>query len=124
MTYCRHQLLGAIGGTDFPNVNNYFRIALGRQYSSGGTEVDPININTSSGNVPELSIYNENPTLSGTAKVIDKWHTKNNGDMNSFNKEGAVVIAPQGSIELSYVGDKTSGRIYSRLSFLMMEDHS
>ena len=124
VTYIRHQILDAGGGTLFPNSSNYFRIALGRNYSSGGTMVSPININTSSANSAAATAYNDNPVLTGTAKEIDRWYTKENGDMNVFNKEGAVILGNNGTLELSYVGDQTSGIIYSRISFIMMKRES
>ena len=43
--------------------------------------------------------------------------------MNAFNKEGSIVLGQNGTLELSYVGDKTSGTLYTRLSFIMMEKH-
>jgi hypothetical protein len=123
ITYCRHQIIDSSGGTSFPNINNYYSIALGRTYSSGGTTTIPINLNTTSGNAAEVTVYTDNPTLTGTESEIDRWHTKANGDMNTFNKEGSIVIGQNGTLELSYIGNQTSGTIYTRLSFLMMAKH-
>lgn len=120
VTYVRHQILDNDGGTVFPNASNYFRIALGRTYSSGGTISNPININTSSANTPIITAYTNNPILEGNAQEIDRWHTKEEGDMSVFNKEGAVILGQNGTLELSYVGDQTSGIIFSRISFIMM----
>ncbi len=119
VTYIRHQIIGAAGGTEFPNASNYYRIAIGRTYASGGSAVTPINVFAGSGNEAEATVYNSDPTLAGTASEIDRWYTKANGDMNSFNKEGAVILPPQQTMELSYVGDRTSGTLYTRLSFIM-----
>ncbi|MCK5763374.1 MAG: hypothetical protein KAH05_04575 [Clostridiales bacterium] len=120
VTYIRHQVIGSSGGTDFPNVSNYFKISLGGKYLSGGDDAVPINVNTSSGQEPILSAYVNNPTVTGDTKEIDRWYTKGDGDMNSFNKEGAVILGNGGAIDLSYVGDKSSGTIYTRISFIMM----
>lgn len=119
VTHIRHQVLDNSGGTAFPNSSNYLRIALGRIYDSGGVEVMPTNINTNSGNNADVTIFNGNATLSGTATVIDRWYTKAAGDMYEFNKEGSLIIGIGDTLELSYVGDQTAGVVYSRLSFLM-----
>lgn len=121
VTYIRHQIVDQSGGTAIPNASNYFRVALGRTYSSGGSAATPVNANEGSSNSADVTAYEGAPTLAGTAKEIDRWHTQAEGDMNRFNKEGAVIIEQGKSIELAYVGDQTSGIIYSRLSFFMEE---
>ena len=72
ITYMRHQVINSSGGTAFPNESNYFRLALGREYVSDGSAVIPINIFAGSGNVAEITVYQGNPTLTGTAQEIDK----------------------------------------------------
>lgn len=117
VTYFRHQIVGASGGSSFPNVNNYFSVGLGGVYSSGGSAAIPVNVASGSGNTADVSAYEGNPTLSGIIKEIDRWYTKANGDMNTFSKEGSVIILPGRSIQFSYIGDQTAGILYSRLSF-------
>lgn len=119
ITYVRHQVLDQAGGAAFPNASNYFQIALERTYASGGSTSTPVNIFVGSGNTPEVTVYQGAPTLAGTAMEIDRYYTKAEGDMNTFNKEGALVIPPNKTVEFSYVGDQTSGTIYTRVSFLM-----
>jgi len=119
VTYLRHQVVGATGGTSFPNTSNYFTIGLGRTYSSGGSLVTPVNVFGGSGNTAEVTAYQADPTLAGTAQEIDRWYTKSDGDMNTFNKEGALIIPPNQTMEVSYVGDRTGGTIYTRVSFIM-----
>lgn len=119
VTYIRHQIVDHAGGTAFPNASNYFRVALGRTYSSGGSAATSVNVFTGSGNSAEITAYQGAPTLTGSASEIDRWYTKAEADMNAFNKEGALIIPPNQTIELAYVGDQTSGTIYSRMSFLM-----
>ena len=121
VTFVRHQIIGASGGTSFPNVGNYFRISFGTTYSSGGTESTPVNVNNGSGNLANVTVYGGNPTVTGTPVEIDRWYTKSDGDMNTFNKEGSVILQPGQSLEFAYVGDQTSGTMYSRVSFLMKE---
>lgn len=121
ITYLRHQLVGASGGTAFPNSSNYFSVRLGRTYVSGGSAATAVNVNAGSGNEADITAYQDNPTLTGTANEIDRWYTKADGDMNTFNKEGSVVIPPSSTFEISYVGDQTGGTIYARVSFIMEE---
>lgn len=121
VTYIRHQIVSPAGGTTIPNTSNYFRMAFGRERQSGGAAVTPINVNNGSGVEAEVEAYQSSPTLTGTASEIDRWYTKADGDMNTFSKEGAVLVNPGRTIEFSYVGDQTSGLLYARLSFLMVE---
>jgi hypothetical protein len=121
ISYIRHQVIDAAGGTAFPNASNYFKLALGRTYSSGGSAKSPVNVYSGSGNDADITAYEGAPTLAGTANEIDRWYTKAEGDMNAFNKEGALIIPPNQTVELSYVGDQTSGILYTRVSFYMEE---
>jgi hypothetical protein len=121
VTYIRHQIIDAAGGTAFPNASNYYRIACGRKYASGGTIVEPANLFVGSGNISNVIVYEGAPVLTGTAIEIDRHYTKAAGDMNTFNKEGSLIVPPNQTIELSYVGDQTSGILYTRMSFAMEE---
>lgn len=121
ITYIRHQVLNpseTLPSNADPETGEFFRIAFGRTYSSGGAETLPVNIFRGSGNLAEVEFHCGNPTLSGIAVEIDRWYTQSDTDMNVFNKEGSVVIGPNQTIELSYVS-KGTGHLYSRLSFLM-----
>ena len=122
ITYIRHQIVGATNGTAFPNTSNYFSVRIGREYASGGTLETPVNVFAGSARTANITVYSENPTLTGTATEIDRWYTKANGDMHTFSKEGSLIIPPGQSIEFSYVGDHSDGIIYSRVSFVMDAD--
>jgi len=117
VNYIRHQIVTASGGTSFPNDDNYLSIGLNRTYASGGSSVTAANVYGNSGNISQTICYDSNPTLTGTVREIDRWYTKAAGDMNVFDKEGSIILPPNGTLELSYVGDKTSGTVYSRVSF-------
>lgn len=121
VTYIRHQIVDESGGTALPNASNYFRIAMDRTYSSGGSTATPVNVNAASGNSADVTVYQGAPTLAGTAAEIDRWYTKAEADMNTFNKEGAVILGQDDTLELSYVGDQTGGTLYCRLSFVMQD---
>ena len=119
VTYLRHQVIDQAGGTAIPSILSYMRVAFDRTVSSGGSSATPVNMNTGSGNTAEVTATQANPTLTGTAAEWDRWYTKAEGDMNTWNKEGAVIVAPNGTLELSYVTDHTSGTVFTRMSFLM-----
>lgn len=121
VTYIRHQVVGNSGGTAIPNLSNYFRVAFGRTYDTGGSVATPVNVHVGSGVPAEVTAYQGDPTLTGTAVQVDKWYTKAEADMNVFVKEGAILLAPGKTLELSYVGDQTAGLLYTRTSFLMWE---
>lgn len=130
ITYIRHQMIASTGTfPSTPTNSNYFRLGFGRKYSSGGSLVTPagsngneyiiVNVNEGSGNTAEIVAYANNPTLTGTLKEIDRWYTKANGDMNTFNKEGSVIIKPGNTMEAGYVSSDVTGSLYVRISFLM-----
>lgn len=119
ITYIRHQIVDQASGTAFPNASCYFAIRYGTDYSSGGTTATPVNMHIGSSKVAGVTCYQTNPTLSGTAVEIDRWYTKAEGDMNTFNKEGALILKPGQSLDLAYIGDHTSGIVYTRLSFIL-----
>lgn len=119
LTYIRHQIIDQAGGTGFPNVDNYFRMAFKRIRTAGtGNLLTPVNLFVGSGNTAEIEAYSE-PTLTGTAAEVDRWYTQSEGDMNTLNKQGSVIVSPNNTIEVAYVGDQTSGSVYMRLSFIM-----
>ncbi|NOR58424.1 MAG: hypothetical protein GQ474_07875 [Sulfurimonas sp.] len=122
ITYLRHQIVDAAGGTAFPNASNYFTLGFNRTYSTGGTLAVPVNTNSGSVTTSQATVYEGNPTLSGTAKELDRWYTKADGDMNTFNKDGALILRPNQTMELSYVGDHTSGLLYTRLSYVLVSN--
>lgn len=123
-SFIRFQAVDMSGGTAFPNVNNYFSASFGRVYSSGGTTVSPINILSGSGNSANVTVYKNGPTLTGTATEFDRWYVHEDGQMKKWNKQGALIIPVNKTMEISYVGDHTSGGIYVRASFVMMKGHS
>lgn len=122
ITFIRHQVVGASGGTAFPNSSNYFAVCFGQEYSSGGSTLTPSNIYIGSGNTSNITAYGSNPILTGTSTEIERWYTQANGDMNVFNKEGSLIIPPRENIQFLYTGNHTSGIIYTRVSYVMEED--
>ncbi len=121
ITHIRHQVLDQSGGTAFPNASNYFSVGMNRTYSSGGSTATPVNTYASSGNTALATVYQDNPTLAGTVSELDRWYTKAEGDMNVWEKWGSVILPPSGTIEFAYVGDQSSGTVFTRVSFYYEE---
>ena len=119
VTYIRWQILDPSGGTAIPNADNYLFAGLGRTYDSGGALAIPINVNAKSGNIPQLTVYQGNPTLTGSNSIFDRWYPKAEADMNVWNKEGTVILGRDDTLELAYVGDQTGGIVFARVSFIM-----
>lgn len=119
-TFIRHQIIGATGGTAFPNASNYFHISTGRSYDSGGSVATPVNVHIGQSFEAAAEVYDSAPVLTGTAIDIDRWYTQTDGDMSVFNKSGALILAPGQSLEFSYTGDHTAGTLYVRASFVFV----
>jgi hypothetical protein len=125
LTYIRHQVVGAAGGTAFPNVSNYFSVCSGLTYASGGDVITPVNVYIGSGNISNITSYDASTTpivTTGTTTELERWYTQANGDMNRLNKEGALIIPPRQSLTLCYTGDHTSGILSTRISYVMEND--
>jgi len=120
VTYIRMQILDFAGGTALPSTSTYFRLAFDRTYSAAGAEVTPVNMNKKVGNVAPITVYNANPTLVGTASEFDRWYVKSEGDMQTYNKEGTLILGLNDTMEVDIVSDHTSGTAVARVSFVMV----
>ena len=114
-TYFRMQT--ADDNATIPAIAQYFGIGFGRTYSSGGTLTVPVNMNTGSGNVASMTCYGNSPVLTGTNVEFDKVWNKVEGELYIFNKGGSVILAPNKTLEVYYVGTATAGRALCRASF-------
>ncbi len=104
------------------NVGGYFTLNVGGDYTSGGSEVTPTNVNTGSGLTSlDLACYDGNTpiVLSGTQTEIDRNYCAN--EMQTYNKEGSLVIAPGGLFSINHIGSTVAGSVYSRISFYLRE---
>jgi len=117
LTYIRWQILDPTGGSPIPNASNYLQIGYDAEFSSGGSVATPVNMTAGSSQTSNATCYGTNPTLTGSLTVFDRHYPKAEGDMYSFNKEGAAILKPGQSISFQYVGDHTAGTVYVRCSF-------
>lgn len=122
ISFERMAVVGASGGTAFPNASNYFSIRFNRTVSSGGSAVTPVNVNRTSGRAAVATVTQGAPTLAGTALEFDRWHPNKDGDREVFNKQGSVVLGLNDTLEVSFVGNHTSGTAYARVTFMFLEE--
>jgi hypothetical protein len=119
VTYLRHQVVGGDGTVpSVDGASHYFEVVVGST-RTGGTAVTPVNMYTNHGNTAEVEAYNDATVTGGS--VVDKWFTKAFGDMNTFNKEGSLVIPPNQGMHIAYTHLNTTGKVYARVSFVMEE---
>jgi hypothetical protein len=119
VSYMRIQAMSLTGGISVPASASYFQIGKNTIYSSGGVEVTPSNMNFTSGNIPDLKVYKESPTLTGTFTEFDAWY--NNDSMMVFNKHGSLIMGRNDSMEIRFVTDHTNGLVYARVTLMMLD---
>ena len=119
ITYLRYQFLDNSGGTALPSQNTAMYYGYGLEYSSGGNLGTVVNMTAGSAKTATVSAYVENPTLTGSLTTFDRWYTKDEGEMNSFRKEGAAIILPGNTFSMKMTTDHTTGFVYARMSFFV-----
>lgn len=124
ITYIRWQLIGLSGGASLATVGNYLRPGFGdiNRVASGGSTTVPITMNPSKSKTAAVTATQGNPTLTGSPTYFDTWYPKTLGEMYTWNKEGSVILGQNRSIELALTTDHTSGLIWTRISFIMVDN--
>ena len=117
VTYIRLMSVGAAA----TNVAGYFTVVLGDALTSGGDTLTPINMHQGSSNTANVSARDHGGTLAVTGgSEIDRDYTAN--AMQSYSKEGTIILPPGKSITVHHIGSTVAGTAYARLSFFM--DHT
>lgn len=116
ISYMRVQFPGGDGTID---TNTYFQFGFGTSYSTGGSSVSPVNVNTQSGNSASIVAYDGSPTVTGTFEEIDRWYPDKS--MQTFNKHGSVILGLNDTFEWRLVTDQSSGVAYARVTFMMID---
>jgi hypothetical protein len=115
VTFIRVETIGVASA----NENAYFKIKLGGKYSSGGTSLTPVNVNSGAAQVADGVFYDGNSSAivtSGTYSDIDKtWKASN--DLVTYNKEGAVCLTKDESLLITHKGSTAAGKLIARVSF-------
>ena len=107
-------------GAAATNAGAYFTVKLGDSYTSGGADLTPVNTNQSSGNAADVVCKDGSATLTiSGGSEIDKNYSANT--MQSFNKEGSVVLGKGNSISLYHLGSTVAGEAYGRISFYFID---
>lgn len=119
-TYIRLQAVKLAGGTAFGGDEHFWSLAFDRTYASGGALELPTNMNRGTGNAADVIAYDTNPVLAGTAVEFDRVYVED-VQQQSLNKEGALILGPNDTMELTFTTDHTSGTAYARLTFMMMD---
>lgn len=120
VTYIRLQMIHNGSGTEFPNSNNYFELVRNVNYSAGGSEAITCVTNLKYPNLVPIIAYQDNPTIISTNSVVmERYYPESNGKMQSFNKEGTIIVPKNKGLLIRYVGDHTGGVIYSRISYYL-----
>ena len=124
ITYVRVAQVDLANGTAIPAASQYFDLGTGLSYSSGGSQVTPVN--TYSGSVVQSggAMYDTNPTLTGTFSTLDKHWPKEDAEEWSYSKEGAVVVPPGSSMTIRFTGTHTAGTLYARASYYVSDVNS
>ena len=121
VTYMRLSQIGLSGGAAIPASTQYFEVGTGMMYSSGGSQVSPVN--TYSGSVVQSggAMYDTNPTLTGTFNRLDKHWPRVDAEEWSYSKEGALVIPPGSALTVRFEGTHTAGTLYARASYYVSD---
>ena len=121
VSYIRMQLVGA---STADNLTDYFELGFDRTVTSDGTAKTPVNMNRGVGVVASVTATDgagTTPTMAGTFVSAEKWYPKASGELNTFNKDGSLMLGFNDTLEIRYVGTSTTGNAYARITFMMVD---
>ena len=119
ISYIRLQLVAA-NASD--TLTDYFEFGFKTEVASGGAAVTPINLNKKVGSVALVTATKTSPTMSGTLESLEHWHPKASGDINTFNKDGSIILGLNDTFEIRYISTSTTGIARARITFMMVEE--
>lgn len=108
------------GNASFPTIGDYFSLVFGTEVT-GGTAVEPVNVNRTSGSDALVTVTASTPTATGTAIEFDRWYPNGSGDRNAYNKQGSVILGLNDTIEIRHTSTSTAGIAWARVTFMMMD---
>ncbi len=120
ISYVRTQAIVS-GGSTIPDVGTFFQLGFGTEFSSGGTLVTPVAMNTTSGKASGTTAYDNNPSVTGTFTEIDRWYVEPNGRQTVFNKDGSIIIGQNDTVEVRFTSDHTAGTAYARITYFLID---
>ena len=119
ISYIRLQLIAA-NASDA--LTDYFEFGFKTEVASGGAAIIPVNLNKKVGSVAQVTATKTSPTMSGTLESLEHWHPKASGDINTFNKDGSIILGLNDTFEIRYVSTSTTGVARARITFMMVEE--
>lgn len=102
-----------------PAIAEYFALGFNTTIS-GGTAVTPVNMNRKSGSDALVTATTSTPTSAGTFVEFDRWYPNSNGDRESYNKQGSIILGLNDTIEIRHISTGTAGVSWARITFMMM----
>lgn len=112
ITYMRLNSVGAIAETS----THYWAISGGGEYASGGTTLTASNMKIGANIPADATAYGGQGILDdGNYVEFDRNYQVNS--MQSYNKEGSLIVPRGQSILISYVSPTAQGVAYARAAF-------
>lgn len=113
------QAVAMTGGTALPNVGAYFSVGFGQTYTSGGTDVVPVNLNRMSTNVANGLFKQGNPTLGGTLTESHRIYPIAGSVLNEpvIIRGDDMILGRSKSLSVRYTSDNTAGTVYVAVKF-------
>jgi hypothetical protein len=113
------QAINLTGGTVLPNAGAYFSIGFTQTYSSGGTDVVPINLNRTSTNVANGLFKQGNPSLAGTFVEAYRVYPIASSVLTEpvIARGDDIILGRSKSLSIRYVSDNTSGVVMTAIKF-------
>lgn len=104
-------------GAAATNTSAYFSVKVGGQYSSGGTNKTPINLFVGN-STPAIGTFKDGGSTivtTGTFSEIDRYYDANR--LETFDKQGALIIPSGQALLVSHVGSTVAGNAYVDVTF-------
>lgn len=119
ITYIRLQIIDPVATV--PSLATYANVTTNLTVASGGASVTSLNMYVGHSNAAEVTATSGSTPIvpAGTAADVDHWFPTSDGDANTFNKEGVLIIPPQQAITLQIISDAAGGELHTRISFIM-----
>ena len=117
VSFIRQGIIGS--NATLPAETDYFQMGFGGTVT-GGTAVTPVNMNRGSGSDALVTATENSPAEAGTFLEIDMWPPKEDGDRNSYNKQGSIILGLNDTFEIRFTGTATAGKAWARITFMMM----
>jgi hypothetical protein len=114
VSYIQLETIGAATS----NASAFWKIYVGGDYASGGTATVPTNMSVGSANAAQGVFYDATASTivtSGTPVEIDRTYVAN--ARVSYNKEGALILPKNASIQISWTGSTAAGTMAAQVSF-------